>query len=247
MLDDDIKKLLIDLNMKHFIDENEKLQAIPVSKNSDKVILNNKPKKEEKEEEDAEEELWQKVEDHPTQDVSKKIESIDEELDEQIKRANKKIRSSRKLYTKAALLLSLLTLSGLGAYLLNSYVQGRDVLDAQVEEVVAEHVEEIPAPTPAVQKVVAGEENASKGDANLVKLFDERKNALKAISDEINALIASHAEKKLDSFASKLTGLAAKCQAIDEDYTTKIAAEIQRTEAIAKEQAQKATENAAKI
>ena len=246
MLDEDIKKLLIDLNMTHFLDENEKLQAIPVSDNSDRIIISQEQKNSQKEEDVSDEELWQKVEDHPAQDVPLQNQAIDDaaqeeqvdnpymnraSLESQVNAVKKQARSSKKPYIKAALLFTLLTLSGFGAYLVSSYVQGRDILEVPVHQEVVAVQEQLQE---QLQEQVA-ESNTNEVNTNLTQLVEERKLALKNISEQINALISSHAEKKLDSFASTLTGLAAKCQAIDEEYTIKIATAEKGCKALAQE------------
>ncbi|MDB6081023.1 MAG: hypothetical protein JWO53_295 [Chlamydiia bacterium] len=187
MLDEEIKQLLVELQMTHYIEELEKV-PIPTASLPIAVPLQVQSHSDEKEVKSA-------------IDLRKHIQEVNQILVPQ--------RQKRKKLM--AVMVALLAIGGGGWYY------------NQMPEVAAEMA--IVGP---LQEIAQG----SVQSEGLQKVLEERKIALKKISDEINALIGDHAEKKIDSFASQLTLLASKCQAVDEEYVIKIAAASQPKEIV---------------
>lgn len=214
MLDEDIKKLLVELNMTHLVEEIEKISQVavpqeitvvqesPVEVVLSKIILSKSVVDEEMTEEEQELEAAKR-------------------LQKQVQQVNAQLVTKKSYLKRFGVFLSLLFIVGSSV----GYFTWHTSSQEQPSEVVVEKK----ATDPVVEvKIELGGEALKVAKDTLTKLLDERKIALIAAAKEMDALIVMHGDKKQDSFASKLTALTAKCQAIDEEYSVKIAHEIRQ-------------------
>jgi hypothetical protein len=200
-MDEEIKKLLVELNMEHLLDSSEQLQMIPVSDKVKQVTMPLKHKNEEKIQKNNEEQqvLWQEV--------------ITEQKQEA--KAQSFIKKNYVIIKKCSLI-TLLFLGFLFAYLQMMHempLPNDGKIDGK-EEIVAQNSEMAPDVSSQDERV----------PTFLVHECESaRKEALEKIAAEISQLIQQQIEHKQPHFASQLTQLVAKCQATDEEYQEKIA------------------------
>jgi len=199
MVDDDIKKLLLELHMGHYVQELEQCQSQNQCISQPLVQTQI---------------VQQKI---APPDFHEEDDQLSQELlQKQVKAVNSILVGKKRMRKMLAVCVLLLVVGGAGYFGMDYYFQ-------KAAEVTIATVEVKPNELQEVQDIFA-------------KMMAARKTALKTCSDEMHALIASHAEKKLESFASKLTHLTAKCQAIDEEHSLKIAQEIKVWEKKLKDQ-----------
>ncbi len=216
MVDDDIKKLLSELNMSHLVEELEKIPnmaPIQVMKPGRKL---NK------------EIVFDEV--HEGQDSEKE----EQMLRSQVQAVNKILTGKRRR-------LKWMAFSSIVALSLFLYVN-KSFISEQIAEVnQQDRVADVP-PTPLLPPVQVAESPQNEGlqtakvpTSNqkveqtkelLSELFQERTQSLQRVGAEIHAFITIHAEKKEPFFASKLSALIANYQAIDEEYNLKIESEL---------------------
>ena len=212
MLDEDIKKLLVELNMTHFVEEIEKTAQVTVAQ--ERVV----PRESRVETLLSKVALQESVIDEEMTQEEQELEEA-RKLQKQVQQVNAQLVLKKGYKKRVGVLLSLLFVVGssVGYFMWESSFQEKAV-EVVVEKKASESIVET--------KTEPNNDALKVAKDALIKLLDERKIALIAIAKEMDALITLHGEKKQDSFASKLTTLTAKCQAIDEEYSVKMAHEI---------------------
>lgn len=223
MVDDDIKKLLIELNMPHLVEEFEK---IPVKAPQ--------PQMREKRLKDI---RFSEI------DESEDSELEEKRLKEQVQEVNKILVGSRKKLKWTVFTAFVLALAIGGFYLSEKYQMGEGSLQQLVSD---PHIEKINPDQTKVQaepnqvqpsaKIPSSSRSLDKAKETLTKLCQEREANLKNSAQEIQTFITNHAAKKEPFFASKLSLLCAKCQQLDEEYEIKIENEVKAFESAFKEQ-----------
>jgi hypothetical protein len=253
MVDDDIKKLLTELNMSHLVEEFEK---IPFKTQIQSTRQKNEMHKDI---------IFAEVEESEDAEKEERL------LREQVQAVNKILVGKRKKLKWLAFS-SCIVLAGAIGYLStgtfnigthNTTTQTEESTAAPLKAVIAEQVvaqvtNEKPVAemaSPELTKVsvepgkVATEPNHELKTAkipksdhsleqtreSLTKLLQEREAALKLSAEEIKAFITSHAAKREPFFASKLSSLVAKCQQVDEEHSLKIQNELKAFEQAFKE------------